>query len=1057
MAKRAKKTERKAIVVAGDATIDWFLYPEQEDSEKNNGVRLRVHRMKPGSAVAALPGGVEFLAETIEQFCKLGGDNTTTVARSKTDPKEIKVNPPADVTHSSAALHWFRTDRDSKEKVLRVRESYGYSRPHQDTRDLKAPDNDPKCEETGFVVLDDACNGFREGSLGSLREDSNSGDQEEAKDDKTPEKKVVPEAWPESLNEIWKQQLEREKRATEDSQSRPVNPAIPRPIIVHKMSRPLATEALWEFFTKCNFTNHIVVVNAKDVRDSEGVQIGKALSWERTAKDFVYQIKRSPSLERLQTCPYLIVLFDTDGALLYRRGAKKRSWLVFDPNSLEGDFASSIEGTMNGLTSIFTAALVTHLKRGVRTTPQEDKQANGEEQPEDLSPQIIQGMKIGLARMRDFLKAGFAYTASNDGALQGETGSTAGIYSPYETFCPGPIREPDHDESKEAPAGESKKCKAADGKTGLTKHDLFQTCEIQEATELWHSDPLQWRILDENTRFTRHLAAEEIVVEGLRNSKHIKGVPTGKFGNLITVDRMEIESYSAIRELIREFLEDPRPERPLCFSVFGPPGSGKSFGVKQVVKSIGNEELESITFNISQFQRYQDLVAAFHRVRDIALKGNVPFVFFDEFDTNLGEQQLGWLRYFLAPMQDGEFKDESGVHPIGRSIFVFAGGTRSSYERFQKNAPDVEFRDSDFNTTDAEERFRRAKGPDFVSRLRGFINVMGPNRQRGPINDNAFIIRRAMLLRNILERHFKAEGLFEIRQKKKGKLEIDHGVLRALLYVSDYRHGIRSMQAIIDMCRLANKTHFDLASLPRENQLGIHVDPEEFMLLTQRECFQSLLSACPHSPSADEGRGIALVAGSPASQTGGSYPERENALIEAIAPCIHHEYARHNRVKETYEELSDHFRDSNRDAAADIPNKLRHPEVNCGLMPKTAGTGIVAFPAKALRTLARLEHERWCREKRLIGLRWGPERAEGTHPDLLSFEELLRRAGEHWQADAPSWGTGNPPEGQEKDDEIKAAVAIEKDYQAIRDMLGILQTLGFEVYEMLKVDPDEIT
>jgi len=33
-------------------------------------------------------------------------------------------------------------------------------------------------------------------------------------------------------------------------------------------------------------------------------------------------------------------------------------------------------------------------------------------------------------------------------------------------------------------------------------------------------------------------------------------------------------------------------------------------------------------------------------------------------------------------MQDAEFKEAGAVHPIGKSIFVFAGGTRASYQAF---------------------------------------------------------------------------------------------------------------------------------------------------------------------------------------------------------------------------------------------------------------------------------------------------------------------------------------------------------------------------------------
>ena len=150
-------------------------------------------------------------------------------------------------------------------------------------------------------------------------------------------------------------------------------------------------------------------------------------------------------------------------------------------------------------------------------------------------------------------------------------------------------------------------------------------------------------------------------------------------GALRTYDRREIENYRALYSLLHDYIRLREPERPLSVAVFGPPGAGKSFGVKQVAKALTEHNqkrpLVDLTFNLSQYQTADELAAAFHLVRDLVLQGKIPLVFFDEFDTALNVQKLAWLRYFLAPMQDGLFLDRGTLHPIGQAIFVFAGGT----------------------------------------------------------------------------------------------------------------------------------------------------------------------------------------------------------------------------------------------------------------------------------------------------------------------------------------------------------------------------------------------
>jgi len=265
----------------------------------------------------------------------------------------------------------------------------------------------------------------------------------------------------------------------------------------------------------------------------------------------------------------------------------------------------------------------------------------------------------------------------------------------------------------------------------------------------------------------------------LYGTKKLGDLPHAQFGKLVTADRAEIEALRHIRLRMRVYDNDRKPKRPLCIGVFGPPGAGKSFGVEQLAAEVFGKEAWR-KFNLSQFRDSTDLNGAFHQVRDLALAGQTPVVFWDEFDS----RKLFWLQYLLAPMQDGRFQDGQLNHSIGKCVFVFAGGTRWSFAEFsppQRTLP-----------AEAQAAFQLRKGPDFVSRLDAFMDVPGPNRRllcdeagerKVDRNDVGYSLRRALLIRAYL-------GCGRAQ-----RVDFDPGLLNAMLRVCEYKHGAASTRS----------------------------------------------------------------------------------------------------------------------------------------------------------------------------------------------------------------------------------------------------------------------
>lgn len=240
----------------------------------------------------------------------------------------------------------------------------------------------------------------------------------------------------------------------------------------------------------------------------------------------------------------------------------------------------------------------------------------------------------------------------------------------------------------------------------------------------------------------------------------------------------------------------------LSFTIFGGPGSGKSFVAKQLAAAADPDgaTFEEQAFNISQLGSPARLVDALQQIQAIGLRNRIPFVLWDEFDTSHGGNRGGWLPYFLMPMQDARFFDGTSERALGKCVFAFVGGTFNNEEQFKEWALDS-----------PEGKF--LKGIDFHSRLDSSLTVP-PVELAGPIDqlwesaDPAKLVR-AIMLRTFLRKHKKLRY-------------ISNDVLAYLVHVP-LEHGVRSLQRIIQASELAATHVYQSFHLPPSDVLSLHV------------------------------------------------------------------------------------------------------------------------------------------------------------------------------------------------------------------------------------------
>lgn len=649
------------------------------------------------------------------------------------------------------------------------------------------------------------------------------------------------------------------------------------PIIIYKMDNPSDSTRLWKHLTQFHMENTIVVINGADLR-SEEVNISENLSWERTALDFVWQIKNNPRIAFLSKCSHLIVPLGLEGAIYYRNDGKARSQLYFLTYAFEGDFIKENQGKMYGITSCFVAGLAKSI-------------VSGKLKNISLSKSIDDGIREGIADAQKYFAHGFGKNI-------------------VESVFPNPSI-------------------FIEGENDFIYKEYIQDIRVPDLGDT--SCQSCWYIIKDKSSANLAEIAYDIVKNGEESA--LKYIPIAQFGKLKTVDRDEFEAYKSIKNLMSEYISSKNVVRPLSIAVFGTPGSGKSFGVTEVASCVAPDLIESLNFNLSQFEKVSDLIISFHKIRDISLKGKIPLVFFDEFDSNF-ERKLGWLKYFLAPMQDGVFREDNSIHPIGKAIFVFAGGTSSTFEEFCGG--DIKDR------TEYKEffkEFQSAKGPDFMSRLRGYVNILGPNQTDE--GDQLFIIRRAMLLRSLLER--KVPHLINERQQ----VQIDKGVLRALLKVGRYKHESRSMEAILEMSRLSNAKKWEQSYLPSRDQLKLHVDEDEFFrYLMKDEFFNEKIDQLSRALNYSR---IMI------------YNDRDQIVMKS---------------DEYWENLGEEQKDSIRDYARHIPDMLYKVYYDLISMSESEKPKIIGFTEKELNVLGKCEYEYRLSEKR------------NANSSMVSWDEL---------------------------------------------------------------------
>ncbi|QIW97051.1 hypothetical protein AMS68_002569 [Peltaster fructicola] len=472
----------------------------------------------------------------------------------------------------------------------------------------------------------------------------------------------------------------------------------------------------------------------------------------------------------------------------------------------------------------------------------------------------------------------------------------------------------------------------------------------------------RWLLLDTLTGDPTEVA-RQILSNGPERA--LGRCPTRKYGDLISTERVEIESLGAVTSIIDEHMSTSH-FTPTCIGVFGPAGSGKTFTATSIATHLASKTSTTQTIHDSRFLNEDSLAAACHGIRDASARGSLPVVIFKNFESILNSED-GLLATFSTLMSEGTFPDRGTVRNLGHAVMFFLIDQESADPEtpFSPTAEMSLKRRGTFQSLGEVKQMRMEDSP-LIDLLHGVVKVTGPNCSGA--GDRTFAIRRALMLRHIIKEKYP-------HLEVNGVMNFDDAVLHALLLTPTFKHGLGSLQKIISASRLSNRTKFDVSALPPEEQIQLHVDGRIFM---------SFLRSPKLPPALREILAQGLFE---------AY--KKQRLLMVKSPEERKQLEREPSFRD-WDELPGELKESTRSQADDIPRKLR--AISCFMLndgnSEPRGDPLVAMPEfseKDLLMLSEMEHERFNAERLQRQWRMGPRNAkQRTTPFLVPWRDLTQ-------------------------------------------------------------------
>jgi Torsin len=180
-----------------------------------------------------------------------------------------------------------------------------------------------------------------------------------------------------------------------------------------------------------------------------------------------------------------------------------------------------------------------------------------------------------------------------------------------------------------------------------------------------------------------------------------------------TLDWQHCMDIFRVENAIRAYAVDTKRKKPLNIVMHASPGTGKSHFVECLADAMKEDGVGQVTVNMTSIGGLDDLSGPLDEVRNLRVKGKLPILFLDEFDSSPQNYAL-----LLPLLWDGKVVIGGRTIELGKFVAILAGSKREIGSELDKSR-DMKRDAGKDSVEDQPFKLPDSKLPDLVSRING--------------------------------------------------------------------------------------------------------------------------------------------------------------------------------------------------------------------------------------------------------------------------------------------------------------------------------------------------